>query len=1035
MLVLFLTVGTSGEVCAQAQLPAPGHTLEGGHSAIPLLPGILEVRRPSSAITQEQSATRFASKQSGPAQHDAAKPIEIEYGFASSSQAGDETVYLLRGPCTIRQGNRTWSAPKMVVWDLPAQGLSPRRLLAYLESTSEVQALARERSQRIHRPSFLIELTTTAGVRMTSSVTGRTPVALPAMMSDPVVVHGIQRRKDARLQLQQTQYVVAQGPALAVPPLPAPVPALRRRVTIGPRFLGESFEFKSAPFEGSVPEEFVITVSGGVNIVVDNVPLQVEGRTVLTRIDLSADRAVVWTNADPARERSFEIDENTPFQVYLEGNIIVRQGTSDVRATHAYYDVNQRRGLLMNAEVRTFIPDFEGTLRLRAAEVRMFSETNFHARNAWFSTSEFGRPKWRLEASDIFLEERPTGARDPRTGLPETAPWLTSVNNRLFAEEVPVMAFPRLTGPAADPHIPIRKLNVGYSGMFGLEIESVWNLEGVLGLQLPSGVDWELQADYFSERGPAIGTRTEYDFFGALLGVPAHHEGQGQVYYINDSGFDNLGLGRRRLAPANDNRGWAIWRNRSRISPNTWITGEIGHVFSNDRNFVEQFFEHDWDTDKDLENLASIHHQFDNLTGSLLVSGRSNDFANQTDWLPRADLTILGEPIGATPLLWSMHSSVGYGHSRPAQAPPDPIADPFAPLPYFQDLAGTVAMSRHEISLPFNIGPVNVSPYALGEVAYWDEDLTGDQLTRWYGSGGVRASVQFSKYLPQIRDPILGLNGLAHKVTYELDYYFADASEPFARIPQYNEFDDNAQERFRERFLPIEFGGVLPLMFNPRNYAVRSGTGRAVTAPFHELVDDQHVLRFGMHHRWQTKVGPPDRPRIVDWMELDLGASLYPDANQDNFGEDFGLINGRYAWHVGPRTSLLANGTLDLFDMGQQVWNVGLLTQRSTRGSLYLGYREIQAGPIDSQLVTGSFSYVMSPNLYVATFGASFDIAEGMDRGQSLTLTRIGEYFLLHFGFGYDRSRDNVGVALSLEPKFGAFGQGSMQLNSLLGIR
>jgi len=102
---------------------------------------------------------------------------------------------------------------------------------------------------------------------------------------------------------------------------------------------------------------------------------------------------------------------------------------------------------------------------------------------------------------------------------------------------------------------------------------------------------------------------------------------------------------------------------------------------------------------------------------------------------------------------------------------------------------------------------------------------------------------------------------------------------------------------------------------------------------------------------------------------------------------------------------------------------------------MYLGYRSVQAGPIDSQFVTGSFSYVMSPDLYVATFGSSYDIAERMDRGQSLTITRIGESWLLHLGLGYDRSKDNVGIALMLEPKFGSYGGGSMQLNSLLGIQ
>ncbi len=117
-----------------------------------------------------------------------------------------------------------------------------------------------------------------------------------------------------------------------------------------------------------------------------------------------------------------------------------------------------------------------------------------------------------------------------------------------------------------------------------------------------------------------------------------------------------------------------------------------------------------------------------------------------------------------------------------------------------------------------------------------------------------------------------------------------------------------------------------------------------MTDPYFELIDDQHVVRLGWRNRLQTKVGPPDRQRIKDWMIFDLEASVFPNANRDNFGEVLGLINGRYVWNVGERTSLLANGVFDVFDGGQRIWNAGLLTQRSVRGSLYVGFRQVEVG-------------------------------------------------------------------------------------------
>lgn len=962
-------------------------------------------------------------------------PILIQADYCARFQDGTEATLLLRGNCRIQQGAQSWSAPLVVIWEVSAPADSEKHLLAYLETSPEFMAIEQAAEHRQHRPFLLVDLKTAEEIKFT----GRAPADLPASVEDPAYLRAREKRMDTRSSLKQTQYTL-EAPGQGMTFLPAPGDRIRQHVTIAPKFLGGKLEAKGEISEGSIPPEYVVTLTGGVNIVVDNVPLQMGGQTVLSRIDLTADRAVIWTDANHINNLGgFDLDANTPFQVYLEGNIVVRQGLNDIRATHAYYDLNQHRGLTMNTEIRTLLPDLQGSLRLRAAEVRQNSDTSFHAKDAFITTSEFGKPKARIQASDIFLEQRPSGDPsriNPVTGEPQGGTfYASSWNNVVFVEDTPIFVAPYLSGVAEDPHIPIRELRVGFSGMFGATVETAWDMQSLLGLNLPPSVDWQLQADYLSKRGPGLGTRGMFDVDTMLFGMPVHKEGWGQVYYINDGGRDNLGMDRRKLTFPNDNRGRVIFRDRTYFGEDTWLQFEIGHVFNDDRNFLEQYFEHEWDTQKDLENTLFLNHQIDNLTASLQGTVTSNEFNDETSWLPKADLTILGEPLFGSPVIWSQHSSIGYGILNQATPPYDPT-DPFTPLPYFADVEGTVAMTRHQLNMPFDLGPVHVNPYALGELAYWEQDLNGQDLGRAYGKAGIRASIEFAKYMPQVRNPILGLNGLAHKVVYEMDYSYARSSADLNDIAQYNAFDENAQERFRERLLPVEFGlPALPAQYDPRYYAVRSGAGSSVTAPYNELVDNMHVLRLGMRHRWQTKVGPPEAQRIIDWMELDLGASVFPDGNRDNFGETLGLVNGRYAWHVSPRTSFLASGVADVFSGGQKVWNVGMLHQRGGRGSAYLGYRNVNVGPIDSKLITGSFSYVMSPNLYVATAAAQFDVAEGIDRGESLTITRIGENFLLHVGLGYDRSRNNVGAAISLEPKFGSYGSSSVQLNNLLGIR
>ncbi len=971
--------------------------------------------------------------------------LQVAGQFALQWQEDGTEILLMRGNCEVRQGETRLLSRQLVLWRTPLDASGNRVQVAiYLEG--DVESV--EPSRRQYLPASVLDLETDQ-LRVVARHLSRAEAA-PA---DPVYERASKSLAAHRGPIRRAQYTAPQqGPQLPgvqgiqpVPqggiPIPAPggmpvpIPATRH-VSIFPRYAGQGISLVTPPPDDTLPREYTTTITGGVRIVVDGVPVESGGQVILTTIDLAADRAVIWTDADRLNEfsKDFDIEGQSPFEVYLEGDIVVRQGLSVFRASHAYYDLTEQRGLLWNGELQTYLPEVETTVRLRARQIRQDSKDRFHASDAWITTSEMGIPGYRIEASDIFLDRRHLPGRtavDPLTGLTTGGTlWVTSLNNRLFLENVPVASVPYLSSPAEIPDIPVRRVTGGYDRTFGATVKTVLDAEALFGVGLPDEADWDLQLDYFSKRGPAVGTGGKYDGFVHLFGTTARARSEGNIYYIHDDGEDRLGQGRNHLPLESSNRGRALWRNRLDFPFGTTWINEIGYL--SDRNVLEQYWEPEWDTGKDYENVINLRHQQDNLTASLLFRTHLQDFENTTDWLPRVDLTMLSENIPGTPLLWSTRSSVGYGRVHPAEAPFNPATDIFTPLPYYTPSEGVVAMTRHEIDLPMAVGPVNVVPYVLGEAAHWNQDRFGDDVSRLYGSAGVRASIMFSRYMPGVYNPILGLNGLAHKMVFDVDYSYSEATESLNRLAQYNEFDEDAQERFRERFMLLEFGGVLPTEFDPRYYAVRSGAGRYVTAPYHELVDDLHVVRLGWRHRWQTRTGPPQAPRIVDWMTLDLETSVFPDDAQ-NFGETFGLISARYAWNVSSRTRFLANTIFDVFDPGQQVWNVGVLSQRSSRGSIYFGYREIRAGPVDSRLLVGSLSYHPSEK-WVWTFGSSFDVAEGIDRGQSATVTRIGEYMLFHFGAGYDRSRDNFGVGVSVEPKFGNYGSGSTQLSSLLGV-
>ena len=45
-----------------------------------------------------------------------------------------------------------------------------------------------------------------------------------------------------------------------------------------------------------------------------------------------------------------------------------------------------------------------------------------------------------------------------------------------------------------------------------------------------------------------------------------------------------------------------------------------------------------------------------------------------------------------------------------------------------QNVAGGRFVTRNEIDLPLELGPVKVVPYLLGEIGYWGQDINGTGL-------------------------------------------------------------------------------------------------------------------------------------------------------------------------------------------------------------------------------------------------------------------------------------------------------------------
>jgi hypothetical protein len=313
----------------------------------------------------------------------------------------------------------------------------------------------------------------------------------------------------------------------------------------------------------------------------------------------------------------------------------------------------------------------------------------------------------------------------------------------------------------------------------------------------------------------------------------------------------------------------------------------------------------------------------------------------------------------------------------------------------------------------------------LGELAHWGQDIDGDAVDRVYGQAGLRASLPMSRVNPAIESGLFNVHGLAHKVTFDAEFSVADSNLNLNQLPLYDPLDDDSIEAFRRRFATNTFGNVstlppgvasIPLRFDERFYALRTGMANWVTAPSTEIADDLMALRFGVHQRWQTKRGAPGRRRIIDWIVFDTNITWFPNQQRDNFGTSFGLLDYYGRWHVGDRLTFVSEGIFDFFNEGQQIVTVGAFLTRPPRGSLYLGMRLLE-GPINSQILSLAYSYWMSPK-WVSSFGMSIDFGQDGNLGQNLHITRIGESLLVSAGFTVDASRNSVGANLVVEPRF-----------------
>ena len=116
-----------------------------------------------------------------------------------------------------------------------------------------------------------------------------------------------------------------------------------------------------------------------------------------------------------------------PLEIYMEGNIVFRQGDRTVYADRMFYDVKRQIGVILNGELIAAVPQignsqYAGLVRLRAAALRQLDNAHFVAQNGLVTTSRLEDPSYAFTSDEIQFEDLQQPIVDPLTGAPAIDP-------------------------------------------------------------------------------------------------------------------------------------------------------------------------------------------------------------------------------------------------------------------------------------------------------------------------------------------------------------------------------------------------------------------------------------------------------------------------------------------------------------------------------------------------------------------------------------------------------------------------------------
>jgi lipopolysaccharide assembly outer membrane protein LptD (OstA) len=706
--------------------------------------------------------------------------------------------------------------------------------------------------------------------------------------------------------------------------------------------------------------------------------------------------------SDPAAELATRITG-----AYLEGDVSLDSGNQSVHARALYYDFISQRAIMLDATLSTIDEKRKVPLYMRAKEIRMLSRSEFAAKKATFSTSEFNTPHYHIGASDVYLQDiTPRDENGKAVGLATYA--FKAKDGTIDIQGVPVFYWPYLAGDTAKNEIPLRRIKVSNSSTYGLSLQTDWDIFALAGQKEPQGVTANLQLDYFGKRGPGggVGATWHGDDYSGLL----------RSYIMTDHGTDRLGADRKDIPVTDDVRGRIIARHKQDLGDGWSLSLEAGYV--SDPNFMEQFFPSEFDTDKEPETSAYLKHlgETDALTFlgkfSLMdftVTADKIDDQYTTDKYPEIKYWRIGDSF-LDMLTYYSESSADYLHTNitdftPGQRGlfPGITGVPSAFVPFttsyrdrYKQLGWTTnnvlrGDTRQEIDAPFQIGDLKITPYVTGRLTAWDDafpaDQSGDTVRLW-GQVGMRASMSFWKVYDDVNSTFFDIHRIRHLIE-----------------PQFYVFGTGTTENRDDLQL-----------FDRDVEGISRASG----------------MSLSLNQKWQTKRGGEGHWRNVDWLVFNVHVNQF--WNQDNTSvlnpldplrgfffpsrPELSLVRSSVSadgvWRVGERVRLMGEMNYNTEDNRLEQFATGLAIDQTNSLSYFIGNRYVRA--LSTNEITLGVDYQLTRK-YEVILSESYDTEINHNILSSLTLIRRLPRFNTAITLTYDANQDDTTVVFTAWPE------------------